>query len=110
MTLQAIEEEARRDREARRNRLIERLRGAAAGKPWSYVLYGSLARGDHRPLSDADILVVASEGVGDAWLDAWQAAERACVECGFSPDIRLPADLPPWLRERVLDEGIHLVG
>lgn len=39
------------------------------------VLYGSRARGDHRPDSDWDLLVIA-EGLPEKWLERYQTLKR----------------------------------
>ena len=45
--------------------LVAALTGAAAGQPWHYLLFGSLARGTARRGSDADIAIVGAERAED---------------------------------------------
>lgn len=69
-------------------------------------LYGSRARGDHRPRSDIDLAVSAPHGSERAWSDACALVEDA--------DTLLPIDLVwlekagPELRAAVQSQGVKL--
>lgn len=69
---------------AARAPLIAALTEAARGRPWHYLLFGSMARGTPRRGSDADIAVVAA---GDAWVAAEAAASEICASLGLKGDI-----------------------
>lgn len=51
----------------------------------SFVMFGSIVRGDFRFDSDVDILVDFPEG-GES--DAWRFAEETCRKHGLLPDVR----------------------
>jgi predicted nucleotidyltransferase len=67
-------------------------------------LYGSVARGEEKPLSDIDICVVAPKGISRT------DKERILVHAFPKIDITLFWDLPLPIRFRVLREGILLWG
>lgn len=77
-------------------RIIEVMR------PEQIWLFGSRARGDARPTSDWDLLVVVSNDATDDELDvlhAWQAVR----------DLRIPADILP-VRRSEFEEARDRVG
>jgi len=74
---------------ARTNVLEELDRRAAALEPppVTVVVYGSLARGDSRPDSDIDVLVVRPDGMADdgPWHDQLEGWRRQAVELSGNP-------------------------
>jgi predicted nucleotidyltransferase len=56
-------------------------------QPVAVVVYGSLARGDSRPGSDIDVLVVRPDGIGDDahWHDQLEEWRRQAVELSGNP-------------------------
>jgi predicted nucleotidyltransferase len=67
-------------------------------------LYGSVARGEEKPMSDIDIAVVTERGISRA------EKERILVHAFPKIDITLFRDLPLPIRFRVLKEGKLLWG
>ena len=68
------------------------------------LLYGSVARGEEKPISDIDLCVVTERGISRA------ARERILSHASTSLDITLFWDLPLPIRYRVLREGKLLLG
>ncbi len=68
------------------------------------LLYGSVARGEEKPMSDIDICVITPKGISRA------EKERIRVHAFPKIDITLFWDLPLPIRFRVLKEGILLWG
>jgi predicted nucleotidyltransferase len=64
--------------------LIERI--VAAAHPERIILFGSRARGDHRPDSDFDVLVVFSEPISQPWTVA-RNLRAAVGVIGYGKDI-----------------------
>jgi predicted nucleotidyltransferase len=87
-----------------RDALVASLASAAAGRRWHYLLFGSLARGEARRGSDADIAVVDA---GPDWLTAERAAKEACGRLGVRPDVLWWEDLRPEIREVASRDGIR---
>lgn len=78
-------------------------------------LFGSRARGDHRPDSDWDVLVVARDGTPAEKLDpisAYRVARRSGVNCDLltvtKPDFEDAKDTVNTLSYAVKHEGIRL--
>ena len=67
-------------------------------------LYGSVARGERKPLSDIDVCVITVQGIPR------QEKERILVHASPLLDITLFWDLPIPIRFRVLREGKLLWG
>ena len=104
MTIQQIDAAFRDRILAARQPLIDALTRAAAGKPWHYILFGSLARGTARCGSDADIAIVDA---AEAWLQAESAALDACEALGLDGDVTVWEDLSDRVRSEVLRDGIR---
>ena len=68
------------------------------------LLYGSVARGEEKPLSDIDLCVIAERGI------LRDEKERILVHASPTLDITLFWDLPLPIRFRVLREGKLLWG
>lgn len=51
--------------EAAIRRMVETIVRQARPRPLAVILFGSRARGDHRPTSDADFLLVLPEGTNE---------------------------------------------
>ena len=68
------------------------------------LLYGSVARGEEKPISDIDLCVVTERGISRA------ARERILSHASPSLDITLFWGLPLPIRYRVLREGKLLWG
>ena len=87
-------------------------RVAAAVDPQSIWLFGSRARGDARPDSDFDLLVVGKAS-GDLGSDDYERVDRAInglgVGCDLVPcsaeDFQIGAELGTSFVARVLSEG-----
>jgi predicted nucleotidyltransferase len=81
---------------------------AISGIPKEHViailLYGSVARGEEKPISDIDLCVIAERGISRG------AGERILSHASPSLDITLFWDLPLPIRYRVLREGNLLWG
>lgn len=84
--------------------LLEALAVAAFGRRWHFLLYGSLARGEARRGSDADIAIVDA---GAEWVAAERAAKAACIGLGVRPDVLCWEDLRPEVREGAQRDGIR---
>ena len=68
------------------------------------LLYGSVARGEEKPISDIDLCVITERGISRG------ARERILAHASPSLDITLFWDLPLPIRYRVLREGKLLWG
>lgn len=103
LTVQEVDARNRAKRAAAREALPRLLAEASRGKPWRYVLFGSLARGDFHQSSDADIAILGGD-------EHWLEAERAAHEVARSLDVE--ADISVWefmsqrLRDEVRRDGI----
>lgn len=105
--LDRIERRHAQDLMQRRGALIETLAASARSKPWSFVLFGSLARGDVRRGSDADICIRLAPGASAAdAARAWSEARRVCSRFSLTPDVHLFEELPPAIQDAVEREGI----
>ena len=94
--------------------LVERL--VTALDPQAIWLFGSRARGDHRPDSNFDLLVVAKPGA--EWNEDFDAAYKPTMETGVACDI-IPYDpeifevaqaLNTSFATRVVSEGRQVFG
>ena len=63
------------------------------------ILFGSRARGDHRPDSDVDLLVIVDEGVSAVWSRGYGAASRAALDKLKECPGRFGVDVIPITRE-----------
>jgi predicted nucleotidyltransferase len=99
LTIQQVDAAARARREAARRALPQELAERSAGKPWHFVLFGSLARGDFHARSDADIAVL------EAGRD-WRAAHDAAAALGVAADVSFWEDLSEAVRAEVRRDGI----
>jgi predicted nucleotidyltransferase len=73
---------------------LSKVRGVKA-----VYLYGSRARGVHRPSSDYDLCVFAGRGPGE------RLKTRVLSRSSETVDVTLFWDLPPVMRMRVLIDG-----
>lgn len=89
---------------------------AGAVHPLAIVLFGSRARGDHRPTSDADLLVVVPEGMTTRAVCAALDARLILADVPLDVDViaatpaRLTAALGDYssVLHRAQEEGITL--
>lgn len=102
-TIQDIDRAEAAHLAAARAPLIAALTAAAQGKPWHYILFGSLARGTARRGSDADIAIV---GAGRDWAEAESAAYDACRALRLRGDVMLWEDLAEFIQEEAQRDGI----
>jgi predicted nucleotidyltransferase len=72
----------------------------------SLALFGSVARGEATEASDVDLLVEFNRPTGYFGLMALQEHLEGLLGC--SVDLGTPRSLKPRLRERVLQESIHV--
>jgi len=72
----------------------------------SLSLFGSVARDEAHPNSDVDLLVEFNRPVGLFGLIALQQHLEELLGC--SVDLGTPRSLRPGLRERVLQEAVHV--
>lgn len=72
----------------------------------SLAVFGSQARGDSGEASDADILVEFDEPVG--LFEFVELKDYLEDLLGCKVDLGTPASLKPRLRERVLEEAVHV--
>jgi predicted nucleotidyltransferase len=86
-----------------------------AGKIASAFVYGSIARGDERPGSDVDVMVVGSAGFADV-VKALAPAQEA-LRREINPHLYEPGEFDaalrekePFLRRVMEDKKIYLVG
>lgn len=103
MSIQEIDAAEAARLNALRDRLVSSLSAAAAGQAWCFLLFGSLARGDARRGSDADIAIV---GAGDDWVAAERAAKNACIRLDVRPDVLVWEDLRADIREGAARDGV----
>jgi hypothetical protein len=54
-------------------------------------LFGSRARGDHRPDSDADVAVVLEDGSWVSWEERW-----TLVHLAYGPSLDSGLEIQPW--------------
>lgn len=104
MTIQEIDRAETRRIRAAREPLIAGLAAAAQGKPWHYLLFGSLARGTARRGSDADIAILDA---GERWAEAERAAWDACKALGLKGDVMLWEDMADHVRVQAEREGVR---
>ncbi|NGM22669.1 nucleotidyltransferase domain-containing protein [Roseomonas stagni] len=103
-TIQDIDRAEAAHLAAARAPLIAALTAAAQGRPWHYILFGSLARGTARRGSDADIAIV---GAGRDWAAAESAAHEACRALKVRGDVMLWEDLAEVVRAAAEVEGVR---
>jgi predicted nucleotidyltransferase len=103
LTIQQVDAAARARREAARHALPQELAERSAGKPWHFVLFCSLARGDFHARSDADIAVLEA---GRDWRAAERAAHDAAAALGVAADVSFWEDLSEAVRAEVRRDGI----
>lgn len=103
-TIQDLDRHLAQRLAAARAPLIAALTEAARGKPWHFVLFGSMARGTARRGSDADIAIVDA---GDDWPEAEQAAGEICECLGLTADITRLEHLAAPVRRAAEQEGIR---
>ena len=72
----------------------------------SLLLFGSVARDEATPASDVDLLVEFNRPVGYFGLFALQDYLEKLLGC--SVDLGTPDSLKPYIRERVMEELIHV--
>jgi predicted nucleotidyltransferase len=72
----------------------------------SLALFGSVARDEARPDSDVDLLVEFNRPVGLFGLAALQQRLESLFGCKV--DLGTPHSLRPGMKERVLQEAIHV--
>jgi uncharacterized protein len=72
----------------------------------SLSLFGSVARDEARPDSDVDLLVEFNRPVGLFGLIALQEYLESLFGCKV--DLGTPRSLRPGLKERVLQEAVHV--
>lgn len=87
----------------------------AAVSPVSIYLFGSRARGDHRPDSDFDLMVVTQESDGEAGFDydrVYAPVLGTGVGCDVVPcredDFNRAAARPTGLIREVVTQGVRL--
>ncbi len=56
------------------------------------VLFGSRARGDHHPESDADVAIVLRNGMWRPWDE-----KRTIIEAGFGLELETGVHVQPWI-------------
>ena len=72
----------------------------------SLLLFGSVARNEATSSSDVDLLVEFNRPVGYFGLFALQDYLEKLLGC--SVDLGTPQSLKPYIKERVMDEIIHV--
>jgi predicted nucleotidyltransferase len=107
LTVQEVDAAARARRKAARAGLPTALAERSRGRPWRYVVFGSLARGDFHPWSDADIVVIDA---GEDWPEAERAAHGAAEAFGVEADVSFWEELSERVRAEVLRYGIACAG
>jgi predicted nucleotidyltransferase len=73
----------------------------------SFVIYGSVARGNFRFNSDVDVLV---DFPPEAVSEAWRFCEDACRKYGLVPDVRPKYLCSPKFLQRVSDGAWETCG
>lgn len=102
--------------EARKKRRLERLTASvehirgelseyAHRRGGRFILFGSVARGQHRFDSDLDIVV---DFPATSEREAWFHAEKICTDHHVRPDIHLASEASKDLMTRVSREGVVL--
>lgn len=71
----------------------------------SIALFGSVARDQATPESDVDVLVEFGRPTFDGYMGLKFFLEDLL---GASVDVATVSSLRPWLRERVLNEAVHV--
>lgn len=107
LTVQDVDARNRAKRAAARDALPRLLAERSAGKPWHCILFGSLARGDFHPYSDADIVIVDG---GEDWVAAERAVHDVADQLGITADISFWESLSPRARAEVRRDGIPCTG
>jgi predicted nucleotidyltransferase len=94
---------------ATENRLLQQMVAAlcAAGQPERVILFGSRARGDARPDSDFDLLIVQAEQPGNSRWQELRCLRQALRHFPIAKDLLLfrPAEFEYWR-----DSLNHIVG
>jgi Nucleotidyltransferase domain len=73
----------------------------------SFVIYGSVARGNFRFNSDVDVLV---DFQPEAVSEAWRFCEETCRKHGLVPDVRPKYLCSPKFLQRVKDGALETCG
>ena len=77
------------------------------GSPKRIFLFGSRARGDHKPLSDYDIGVEADNELTKNWAKFWsQVDEGAPTLCKIDL-VLMNSEISEELRTQILSQGIE---
>jgi predicted nucleotidyltransferase len=71
------------------------------------ALFGSVARGEERPDSDLDLLVVFDEGRNPG-LEFVDVEDELSALFGRTVDLRTPGDLSRYFRSKVVAEAVVL--
>ncbi|NLF30477.1 MAG: nucleotidyltransferase family protein [Planctomycetes bacterium] len=69
------------------------------------ALFGSVLRDDFGPDSDIDVLVEFEPDATVGFLDMAELEQALAEMWGRPVDLRTPAELSPYFRQRVLDEA-----
>jgi hypothetical protein len=92
--------------------LIRGVRDAAsavrAEGATALYIYGSRARGDHRPDSDFDVFVDYTEGTGFSLLDLAGICSILSEATGLEVNITTRNSLHPMLRDRIELEAVRV--
>ncbi|WP_165943643.1 nucleotidyltransferase family protein [Roseicella aquatilis] len=103
LTVQEVDARNRAKRAAAREALPRLLAEASRGKPWHCILFGSLARGDFHPYSDADVVIVDG---GEDWAIAEHAVHDVAAQLGVKADISFWEFLSERVRGEIRRDGI----
>src|ERR1051325_9134338 len=68
-------------------------------------LFGSVVRDDFHRDSDLDVLVEFEPGAAVGYFDMMRIQREISEKMGLPVDLRTPAELSKWFRERVMEEA-----
>lgn len=97
---------------------VSRMRQRFNGQLLSAILFGSRARGEAKPDSDMDVLVVLSTANVEVRKEVRHLAVDICLECGIYPSTRVwslaewrsALEMQTQLYRSIQRDGIDLLG
>ncbi len=77
------------------------------GSPKRIILFGSRARGDHKPLSDYDIGVEGDSDLTKNWAKFWNKVDECAPTLCKIDLVLMNSEIADELRTQILSQGIE---